>query len=115
MLFHIYGIGAKRCENHHICFLRATQLHFRFQNVIKIERVLEPLKVAQSAVQRGIDVRFLLENEHLFTHLYIYRVKHKNSYHYITGAKICDQMHTQILTFKKTLLHFAEEKCSLRF
>ena len=98
-------------------FFQRTTRHpfFRFQNVIKIERVLEPLKAAHSDVQRGIDVRFLLENEHLFTCLYIYRVKHKNSYHYITGAKISDQTHTQILTFKKTLLHFAEEKCSLRF
>lgn len=57
----------------------------------------------------------VIKNEHLFTLLHYYRAKEPFSYNFVTILNFPRESPTAILTFKKTLLHFAEEKCSLRF
>ena len=57
----------------------------------------------------------VIKNEHLFTLLHYYRANLSISYYYTTSLKKPCHSGMRNLTFKKTLLHFAEEKCSLRF
>ena len=54
-------------------------------------------------------------NERLFSHLHYYRASVSISYYYTTSLKNPSHSSERLLNFKKTLLHFAEEKCSLRF